>query len=450
MQVIAFDGSDDRSGPLSWSQKSMWNNIQRLASNDQHLNQLIHLVLPQPVSMERVSAALRTILRRHESLRTTYPLGPDGVPVQKVRGGGEVSAHLYDQESPDLGERFDVANQLPLRLALGLRGRLVDRVNLCLSHMATDAYSNRILRAELKILLSESSDHRTLLEEPTAQPLDIAHAQQAASADQRYQETYAYWREVMTQAPDPPFDIQPRTPASPRFWHGRYLSGEMYEASRALAKYARMSESAIILAALLEPLSNEMRYTRFPLWIRSSNRFRPEVKRSVTYLCQNVPVVVDVAPSEFLEFAGRVHRTIMQAYRHGEYDPDVATSILPGGVHYQAMTYNAVARPRTPTSTNTKQFQWIEKFEHEKILLFANAFLGSGISLLADTAILSPDQLESCLRRAERIIVSAAAASLQKNWRTRPIEGRFIDERASTGIAQQMRRHHGIGPDPSS
>lgn len=415
VHTLRFTGLRHRKGPLTWSQRSMWNNIQRLKPDDRHLNQLLRLTLPEAVPVERVSQAVRELLGRHEALRTTYSTDARGTPVQQVQGAGEVTLAAYRREPgtdaaetwpPSLTERFELDTHLPLRVALGLHDGMVCNVVLCLSHLATDAYSNRILRDELRTLLTAGSDPRRLLEPPTAQPLDLASEQQESSPE-RLAATYAYWRELMASAARTRFDAPTGAPMSPRFWHGEYSSQEMFEASSAVAKHARISEAAVLLAAMFTPLGGELRQTRLPVWLRAGNRFRPETRRSVTYLCQNVPMMCEVGPAGFRDAAVQAHRSMMRASRHSSYDPDRVAGLAAPGAPFPSVTYNAIGRHGPARSVAGDRFRWIEKLDHEGILIFANVFMGSSVSLLADSALLPPDRLHTCLRETKHILVSA-------------------------------------------
>src|SRR5262249_49497110 len=52
------------------------------------------LDLPPGVTLDDITAAFAVLLARHESLRTSYPDGPDG-PVQHVTQSGTLTIDLY-------------------------------------------------------------------------------------------------------------------------------------------------------------------------------------------------------------------------------------------------------------------------------------------------------------------------------------------------------------------
>jgi hypothetical protein len=412
---IAFAAATGDSGPLSWSQKSMWNNIQRIAPHDRHLNEFVTLRLRNAVSIARLEESVQALVVKHEALRTFYRFDGDGTPEQEVVASGSVPlVSLGDADggqdaaaSETLTARFDSAAELPLRIGVVRNGENAEQVLLALNHMSTDAHSNEILRRDLHSLLVGDVDPAAYLRTAVPQPLAVARTQQANQAAGMYAETYRYWGDVMDAVPKPPFALGTRTSAAPRFWHGRLDSRRMFAGTARIAKTERIAETSIVLGAMLLALGAELSCERFPIWIRVSNRFDPELRETVMYRCQNVPILVDVAANSLMEVARGVHRSMANLHRYSEYDPDVTAPLIPDPSQLPSITYNAIPRQLgVRPAPKDDRFRWIEKFDDEKITFFINAFTGQGLSLLADTTCLSPGQLESCLRSAADLIAT--------------------------------------------
>lgn len=156
-------GGQGGSYPLSFEQQRLWF-IDQLEQGSQHYNMPVALQLRGRVEPALIEAALQRIVARHESLRTTFSTGADGVPVQSVRddlglrlehrrvpreAGAEWTQRLrqQEQETP-----FDLAD------ALMLRARLLSVADdeavlfLTLHHIAADGWSVDRLIAEFGAL----------------------------------------------------------------------------------------------------------------------------------------------------------------------------------------------------------------------------------------------------------------------------------------------------------
>src|SRR3712207_1256970 len=69
--------------PTSYAQQRLWF-FDRLSPHSTAYNICDLLPLPSPLDADALSRALSEIIRRHESLRTTFAEAADGQPVQVV------------------------------------------------------------------------------------------------------------------------------------------------------------------------------------------------------------------------------------------------------------------------------------------------------------------------------------------------------------------------------
>src|SRR5262249_23981009 len=119
--------------------------------------------------------SLNEIVRRHESLRTTFAKAKDGTPVQVCRDSLSLDVPLIDMSSHPAGEREAAARavaaeeaRMPFDLAHGplLRARLLrlDREDhvllLTMHHIVSDAWSAGVFFQELGTIYSAYMEGR--------------------------------------------------------------------------------------------------------------------------------------------------------------------------------------------------------------------------------------------------------------------------------------------------
>jgi amino acid adenylation domain-containing protein len=156
-----------------------------------------------PVDADVLERALLAIVRRHEALRTTFGLGPDG-PVQAVHAEARIRLERVSAES-----EADVAAVLAERAGAGfdlaagplLRPVLVgDRTLLIVvHHIIWDGWSADVFERELaELYTAETAGRQPQLPDLTTQYADYALERLA----EKHEPQLAYWREQLAGAPD--------------------------------------------------------------------------------------------------------------------------------------------------------------------------------------------------------------------------------------------------------
>nr|WP_307814813.1 non-ribosomal peptide synthetase [Gordonia sp. BP-119] len=146
--------------PLSYAQQRLWF-INQFDVTSPTYNMPIAFDIRGFLDVDALRAAVAAVMTRHEPLRTVYPLGDGGVPLQHILDPSVAAARLRWESAgtPEdamalCAEGFDVTTQLPLRVVTSLvsaegASPPVFRVVLVLHHIAGDAASLAILAAEL-------------------------------------------------------------------------------------------------------------------------------------------------------------------------------------------------------------------------------------------------------------------------------------------------------------
>ncbi|MEO4048129.1 amino acid adenylation domain-containing protein [Pseudomonas sp. CAU 1711] len=179
--------------PLSHAQQRLWL-FDRLhpGSTAYHVAEAVQL--SGALDQQALQRSFTELLRRHESLRTTFHLEGDR-PLQRIQPPRPVSLPLLDLSPLDEAARerelrsqldalalqpFDLARGPLLRAGLIRLGAERHVLWLCLHHIVTDGWSMRVLVRELEALyLAFSQGQPSPLAEPSLQYADYAHWQRS-------------------------------------------------------------------------------------------------------------------------------------------------------------------------------------------------------------------------------------------------------------------------------
>jgi acyl carrier protein len=175
--------------PLSFAQERLWF-LDQLEPGTATYNIPLALDLEGPLAVPALAASLEEVVRRHESLRTTFPAA-DGRPVQAVALAPSLVLPVVDltglsgagregearRLSAEAARRPFALAQGPLLRAVVLRlGAVEHRLLLTLHHIVSDGWSTGLLVRELAVLYEAFRHGR-----PAALPgLPVQYADYAA------------------------------------------------------------------------------------------------------------------------------------------------------------------------------------------------------------------------------------------------------------------------------
>jgi amino acid adenylation domain-containing protein len=166
--------------PLSFAQQRLWF-IHKLEGPSPTYNMALALGLSGRLDPEALRLALKDVVVRHESLRTTFP-ETDGRPRQRITAPGRVRiewevAEVAADEVPaaltaGAGYAFDLAEQLPIRGLLLRVGPTEHVVLVLIHHIACDGWSKGPLARDLMTAYTA----RVRDQEPQWRPLPVQYA----------------------------------------------------------------------------------------------------------------------------------------------------------------------------------------------------------------------------------------------------------------------------------
>ncbi|WP_245649526.1 non-ribosomal peptide synthetase [Nocardia shimofusensis] len=202
--------------PLSPAQQRLWI-LNRFAEHAAAYNMPLGLRLDGPLDQAALRAGLIDVIDRHESLRTTFPEGPDG-PYQLIHRAEDIPLTLdpIDASGADVtalaaefaGYGFDLRNQAPVRVALWSTGPRQHVFLIVLHHISGDGWSIAPLARDLMAAVTARSQGSA----PQWTPLPVQyadftlwqHALLGAEGDagSGLNRQLAYWRSALDGLPD--------------------------------------------------------------------------------------------------------------------------------------------------------------------------------------------------------------------------------------------------------
>ncbi|MFC5003385.1 condensation domain-containing protein [Dactylosporangium cerinum] len=442
--VVEFSGSRSGVSALSWGQVAIWRAIQRMVPDDAALNMswvtdLEGEGISTGTPLSRITDTVRTVMERHESLRTRVRADADGAPRQVLAAAGTIEVQVVDATAGTataaakaLQERltqpaYDYPHEWPLRVGAVRVGDVVTHAVFGICHLVTDRGGLTALVRDVVLglrgePLADSSDR---------QPYDQALHQQSPAGRRQSAKALRYWRRHLETVPLQRFPDAVGSPAGePPFWSATLSSPAGDLAVTALAGREQVSTSAVILAAAAVQLARQTDMQKAVLQVIVSNRFRPGLAGSVGPASQDGLCVVDTGAGDLPAVIQDAMRASLQAYLHAQYDPaeldelladvgaarggEVDLSVSFNDRRFDAQTPVAAGGDVTPAAIEAllpaTTLRW-ERVEHygARYFLHVNAVPGSmDLTLFADTTVLPAAAVEEHLRGIEALVVEAA------------------------------------------
>ncbi|MBD8455202.1 non-ribosomal peptide synthetase, partial [Serratia rubidaea] len=197
--------------PLSLAQQRLWFLAQMDGvSESYHISDAVRLT--GELNVPALEQALGALLQRHEALRTLFRL-ENGAPRQVIMADPEQILTLRDmrhhpaetlqaQCSMFASRRFELSEELPLRLQLLQTGEQAWLLQVVMHHIAADGWSVGIFLRELSALYNAAlAGDSAGLEALPIQYADYAVWQRDWLAEGRLDAQLAYWRETLADAP---------------------------------------------------------------------------------------------------------------------------------------------------------------------------------------------------------------------------------------------------------
>ncbi|KAA0121075.1 amino acid adenylation domain-containing protein [Methylobacterium sp. P1-11] len=291
--------ADDRTAlPLSAAQRGLWLTWQREPRSPAYnLTGLVEIA--GALDPDRLQAAVDDLVRRHEPLRTTFSLDPQGEPRQRIHPAATVPVRVRDGLDAERSEAFaqalarapfDLEAGPLLRVELHRLGDGTDRIVLGLHHIAADGQSIPLLLRDLDALYTAGSGQAQPdgLPPLTVQYADYALWQHGRLGAGEAERQAAYWRSELGASPaETPLPLDRPRRAERGASGGIHAFRIAPGVSAALRSLARREGATPFMAALTGFALTLTRYgdgTDVRIGLPLADRARPETRGMVGHL----------------------------------------------------------------------------------------------------------------------------------------------------------------------
>ncbi len=323
--------------PASPAQRGLWF-LSQLAGANVAYNIPLVTELRGPLDEGALSRALDEIVRRHESLRTTFRRDAEGRPVQVIHPPAHIAVPRDDLGHLDAAAReaetsrcidrevhgaFDVERGPLLRARLVRLAEDHHLFSLVIHHLVGDGWSIGVLGRELRALYGAFTSSRpSPLPDLPLQYADVSRWQQERSSGAAAEAHVAYWKQKLAgvQTLQLPTD-RPR-PAEESFrgsHHVFFIGQELTRALRELSREEGVTLFATLLAAFDVLLARHAGQDDVAVATASANRPHPALEDLIGYFVNTVVRRCDLADDPaFRELLGRVHASLLDDAEHEE------------------------------------------------------------------------------------------------------------------------------------
>ncbi|MGW2384302.1 non-ribosomal peptide synthetase [Streptomyces sp. NPDC001658] len=327
--------------PLSFGQQRIWFVEQVAPGNVAYINPDVR-ILRGPLDVEALDTAVRTVVGRHDALRTRITPATGGrEPMQWVEPRVGRPLEVVEMSAPDLstdalrpavetfvreaaGRPFDLAAESPLRTFLLRWSPTVHVLVVIGHHIALDGWSLTNVMEEIALFYDRevgATDQEP--REVTVQYPEFAAWQREHLDEERIRQEVEFWRGYLDGAPA---EIElPRDRPRPerRDMTGTVLNlmlpDEVYDAARRLASTARCTLYMVLASALSVVLTRYSDQRDVVLGTPVAGRTRTEFESTVGLFLNLISVRVRVDDdASFLDLLKSTRRSSLQAMQHQE------------------------------------------------------------------------------------------------------------------------------------
>jgi amino acid adenylation domain-containing protein len=323
--------------PLSFAQQGQWSINQILPGNAAY-NIPNRISLKGRLNVAALHAAINEIYRRHEVLRTTFPM-IDSQPVQVISEPRELSVPTIDLSGLAEDDRRNHAHQLaldawarPFDLTRGpmLRASLVKLaaeehlVLFTMHHIVADGWSMNVLMDEVaRLYQSFAQGEPSPLPELTLQYVDYAVWQRRWLQGETLQSHLSYWKDQLADLPDRLQLPADRPHPHVQNFHGAQesllLARELCEALKSFSRREGSTMYMTLLTAFVTLLNWLTAQEDIVVGAAMAHRSRADLERVVGLFVNMMVLRTNVAGNPtFRELLARVREVSLGAYAHHE------------------------------------------------------------------------------------------------------------------------------------
>jgi len=319
--------------PLSFGQQRIWFFCQ-LEKETSVYNESFAFHLTGLLDMAVLEQSLTEIIRRHEVLRTIFPV-TDGSPVQAIVPAQAASLSLVDMTGSPENEHemqqllteetqrpFDLERGPLLRITLIRLGMTKHLLLVTMHHIIFDGWSMGIFNWELSVLYKAfSSGQPSPLPGLSVQYADFAHWQRQWLQVDGLQTEWNYWKQQLANAPpllELPTD-RPRPPVqtfqgcTERF----QLCSELTQRLEYLGQQSGTTLFMTLLAAFATLLARYTNHDDIVIGSPIAGRNRIEIEPLIGFFANTLALRINLSGNPvFQDLLTRIREVAMGAYDH--------------------------------------------------------------------------------------------------------------------------------------
>ncbi len=321
--------------PLSFAQQRLWF-LDRLEPGCHAYNMPGAVRISGLLDQAALEKSLEEIVRRHETLRTTFPLR-GGEPVQVVAAPAPLNLPVTDLRELPLGEREAQLDEIltreahePFDLARGplLRVKLVRQADdehvllVTMHHIVSDGWSLDLFLKELATLYQAYREGaESPLPQLPVQYADFASWQRNWLQDEKLGSLLGYWVKQLEGAPpllELPNDHQ--RPASRSYngaKHSVMLPQSLTDELKRLSREQGVTLFMVLAAAFKVVLYRYSGQPDIVIGTPSANRNQAEIEELIGFFVNTLVLRTDFSGSPtFRALLGKIRETVIDACTH--------------------------------------------------------------------------------------------------------------------------------------
>ncbi|MFC0843975.1 condensation domain-containing protein [Streptomyces noboritoensis] len=330
--------------PATCAQRHIWNLMQRQLPDAAFYDVCYWVPLPGHGTAQDLLDVFAELLRRHESLRTSFHRDADGSLVQQVTDSAEFETEVWtltrDEDADSVLHTwqsrmrhtpFEPAQAPLIRFMVIVADGAPVFAAYCVSHLVVDLTSLRLLADEVTRLLDARVAGRPLPPAvPARQLVEQAELEHSPRGRALLKRARAYWSRQLASAPAILFP--PRNGAGGLAAPVRYSAGMESRAVALavplLARRWRVSTSVVLLTVVAQLLGRRAGTPTCTLRLLAANRSDPELHATIGNLHSEVAVTIGLEGERIEDVARRAFAECTAAYANGLYDPDEVADLI--------------------------------------------------------------------------------------------------------------------------
>ncbi|MEH1940532.1 MAG: amino acid adenylation domain-containing protein [Nostoc sp.] len=330
--------------PLSFAQQRLWF-FQQLNPDNSAYNGMSALSLKGQLNVALLEKVFTEIVRRHESLRTTFITNSQGQPIQVIASSQPIILPIIDlQGAPNQQEEvqrlasvqvqqpFDLTKPL-LRITLLKLTQTEYVLFLIMHHIISDRWSDGVFVREMKVLYEAfANEQPSPLAELPIQYADWAIWQQQYLQGEVLATQIAYWKKqlahlaVLELPTDRP---RPSVPTYQGAIQSFELSKTLSDALKAMSAKEGVTLFMLLVAVFKVLLHKYTNQSDIVVGTDIANRNRVETEGLIGFLINTLVLRTDLSGNpSFRSLLHRVREVTLGAYDHQDLSFDKLVDIL--------------------------------------------------------------------------------------------------------------------------